>query len=181
MKTRTMIVGSICFFLVVWVCMNVGAAPAARDAIAVIQPASGSTCKGLVRFTQDTDSLKIVADIEGLAPNSKHAFHIHEFGDCSALDAMSAGSHYDPAQTKHHGMPNDKMSHAGDMGNIEADANGKIHFEIALEGTSIDGGQAPVLGRGVIVHANPDDFSQPVGNAGGRIGCGVIGLAKPAK
>ncbi len=157
------------------------AAPSAKEAIAVIQPASGSTCKGIVRITQDSASLKIVADLEGLAPNSKHAFHIHEFGDCSAPDAMSAGSHYDPAQTKHHGMPNDKMSHAGDMGNIEADAAGKIHFELMLGGVSIDGAQAPVLGRAFIVHANPDDFSQPVGNAGGRIGCGVIGLAKSAK
>ena len=155
------------------------AAPAAKEAVAIVYPASGSTCRGVVRFTEDGSSTKIVADLEGLAPSSKHAFHVPEFGDCSAPDASSAGSHYDPAQTKHHGMPNDKMSHAGDMGNIEADANGKIHFELALEGASIDGPQAPVLGRAVIVHANPDDFSQPVGNAGGRIGCGVIGLAKP--
>jgi Cu-Zn family superoxide dismutase len=75
-------------------------------------------------------------------------------------------------------MPNDKMSHVGDMGNVEADAGGKAHYELALEGASIDGPQSPVLGRAVIVHANVDDFSQPVGNAGGRIGCGVIGLAK---
>ncbi len=155
------------------------AAPPAKEAVAVIYPASGSACRGLVGIAQDTSSIKIIADIEGLAPGSKHAFHIHEFGDCSAPDASSAGSHYDPAQTKHHGMPNDKMSHAGDMGNIEANSDGKLHFELSLEGASIDGPEAPVLGRAVIVHANPDDFSQPVGNAGGRIGCGVIGLAKP--
>ncbi len=155
------------------------AAPAGKQAIAVVHPASGSTCTGLVRFTEEGSSVKIVADLEGLAPGSKHAFHVHEYGDCSAADASSAGTHYDPAQTKHHGMPNDKMSHAGDMGNIEADASGKIHFELMLEGASIDGSQSPVLGRAVIVHANPDDFGQPVGNAGGRIGCGVIGLAKP--
>jgi Cu-Zn family superoxide dismutase len=132
----------------------------------------------LVRFTEEGSSTKIVADLEGVAPGSKHAFHVHEFGDCSAQDASSAGSHYDPALTKHHGMPNEKMSHAGDMGNIEADANGRIHFELALDGVSINSAQSPILGRAVIVHANPDDFSQPVGNAGGRIGCGVIGLAK---
>ncbi len=157
----------------------VSAAAPAKEAVAVVYPASGSFCKGIVRITQDASAIKIVADLEGLVPGSKHAFHIHEFGDCSAPDASSAGSHYDPAQTKHHGMPNDKMSHAGDMGNIEADGGGKIHFELALEGASIDGPAAPVLGRAVIIHANPDDFSQPVGNAGGRIGCGVIGLAKP--
>ena len=81
----------------------------------------------MVKVTQDADFVKLVADLDGLAPNSKHGFHIHEFGDCTAPDASSAGSHYDPAATKHHGMPNDKMSHAGDMGNIEADANGKAH------------------------------------------------------
>ena len=157
----------------------VGAAAASREAVAVISPASGSTCKGIVRFTQDASGVKIVADLEGLAPGSKHAFHVHEFGDCSSPDAMSAGTHYDPVQTKHHGMPNDKMSHAGDMGNLEADASGKAHYELTLQGASIDGPDAPVVGRWVIVHANVDDFSQPVGNAGGRIGCGVIGLAKP--
>src|SRR3974390_58734 len=92
------------------------AVAASTEAGAVIYPASGSTRKGLVRITQDPSAVKIVADIEGLVPGSKHAFHVHEFGDCSAPDAMSAGTHYDPAQTKHHGMPNDKMSHAGDMG-----------------------------------------------------------------
>lgn len=155
------------------------AAAAAKRAVAVIDPASGSTCKGIVRITQEADGVKIAADLEGLAPNSKHGFHVHEFGDCSAPDAASAGSHYDPAEKKHHGMPNETMSHAGDMGNVEADANGKAHFELTLKGASIDGVQAPVLGRAIIVHANPDDFSQPVGNAGGRIGCGVIGIAKP--
>jgi len=183
MKTRTLLVALAGCLPAMWIWMALGAdaAAAAKEAIAVIQSASGSACKGVVRITQETGSIRIVADLEGLAPLSKHAFHIHEFGDCSAPDATSAGSHYDPAQTKHHGMPNDKMSHAGDMGNIDADAAGKIHFELTLEGDSIDGAQAPVLGRAFIVHANPDDFSQPVGNAGGRIGCGVIGLAKPAK
>ena len=80
----------------------------------------------------------------------------------------------------HHGMPSDALKHTGDMGNIEADTSGKAHYEIMLEGVSINGFRAPILGRGVIVHANPDDFSQPVGNAGGRISCGAIGIMKPA-
>jgi len=150
-----------------------------KEAIAAIHAASGSTCKGVVRFTQESKGVKVVADIEGLAPNSKHGFHVHEYGDCSAPDATSAGSHYDAAGTKHHGMPSDVTKHTGDMGNIEADASGKAHFEITLEGATINGAQAPILGRAVILHANPDDFSQPVGNAGGRIGCGVIGVVKP--
>ena len=153
----------------------------AKEAIAVIQAASGSTCKGVVRFAQESNGVRIVADIEGLAPNSKHGFHIHEFGDCSASDATSAGGHYDAAGTMHHGMPTDPARHSGDMGNIEADANGKAHYELTLSGVTVSGPEAPLLGRGVIVHAKPDDFGQPVGNAGGRIGCGVIGVVKPAK
>ncbi|HYK89130.1 MAG TPA: superoxide dismutase family protein [Acidobacteriota bacterium] len=150
-----------------------------KEAIAVIQPASGSTCKGIVRFTQEGDGTKVVADIEGLAPNSKHGFHVHEFGDCSAPDALSAGSHYDAAGTKHHGMPSEAVRHTGDMGNIEADAAGKAHYEITLAGAALSGEHVFLVGHAVIVHAKPDDFSQPVGNAGGRIGCGVIGIAKP--
>ena len=153
-----------------------------KEAVAVINPASGSSCKGVVRFTDTGSGVKVVADLEGLTPNAKHGFHVHEFGDCSAPDATSAGSHYDAAATKHHGKPDDQMSmkHSGDLGNIEADANGKAHYEANIEGVSIDGSTAPILGRGVIVHAKPDDFGQPVGNAGGRIGCGVIGVVKPS-
>jgi Cu-Zn family superoxide dismutase len=151
----------------------------AKEGIAVISPASGSNCKGVVRFTDTGNRMKVLADIEGLAPGSKHGFHVHEFGDCSAPDATSAGSHYDPAGTKHHGSPSDQMKHPGDLGNIEADSAGKAHYEITIQGVTIDGATAPILGRAVIVHANPDDFSQPVGNAGGRIGCGVIGIPKP--
>jgi Cu-Zn family superoxide dismutase len=149
-----------------------------KEAVAVIYPTSGNTCKGVVHFTQVASTVWIVADLEGLPPNSKHGFHIHEYGDCSAADGSSAGGHYDAALTKHHGMPSDKVRHTGDMGNIEADENGRAHFELGLENASIDGEQAPILGRAVIIHAGVDDFSQPAGNAGARIACGVIGLAK---
>ena len=152
----------------------------AKEAVAVIQPASGSTCKGTVRFIEQGKGVKVVADIEGLAAGAKHGFHVHEFGDCSAPDAMSAGGHYDPAGTKHHGTPTDTPRHAGDMGNLQADGSGKAHLELVLEGVTIEGHGNPILGRGVIVHAKPDDFGQPVGNAGARIGCGVIGVVKPA-
>jgi Cu-Zn family superoxide dismutase len=156
-------------------------APDTKEAVAVIQATAGSSVKGIARFTQEGGSIKVVADLEGLEPNSQHGFHIHEFGDCSAPDAMSAGSHYDAAGTKHHGQPMDSMRHTGDMGNITADAGGKVHFELGLSNVTIDGAQAPILGRAVIVHAKADDFSQPVGNAGSRLGCGVIGIMKPSK
>ena len=166
---------------VIALCMPSGAQqPAPYGAIAVIQPASGSNLHGIVRFAQAGSAVKVTAEIEGLTPGAAHGFHIHEFGDCSAPDAAGAGSHYDADQTKHHGHPNDTEKHSGDLGNLQADAAGKAHYEATVEGVSIAGTRAPIVGHAVIIHARPDDFSQPVGNAGGRIGCGVIGLAKPA-
>lgn len=184
---RLMIAGLATFVMTCSYAISLGQAGAAaqkgtavKEAIAVVNPASSSSCKGIVHFTEVTGGVRIVADIEGLAPGSTHGFHIHDFGDCSAPDATSAGSHYDAAMTMHHGKPEDTIRHTGDMGNIQADAAGKAHLDLVLKGATIGGMDAPILGRSVIVHANPDDFSQPVGNAGARIGCGVIGVMKPS-
>jgi superoxide dismutase, Cu-Zn family len=163
---------------VVTAAAQTSSAPQPAGAIAVLLPASGSAVHGIVRFTPAATGLKMVADIDGLTANAQHGFHIHEFGDCSAPDAASAGSHWDPSMTKHHGKPEEKDRHSGDMGNIQADANGKAHLELMMEGISIAGPQNSILGHAIIVHAKPDDFGQPVGNAGARIGCGVIGIAK---
>jgi superoxide dismutase, Cu-Zn family len=157
-----------------------GAWKAVTAAVAVVHPTAGNNCMGVVHFTQVEGGVKVVADLQGLAPGSVHAFHVHEFGDCSAPDAASAGSHYDPAHTGHHGMPGEANRHIGDMGNLTADASGNAHLELTLSGASVAGMANPIIGRSVIVHAKADDFSQPVGNAGARIGCGVIGIAKPA-
>jgi Cu-Zn family superoxide dismutase len=145
-------------------------------AIAVLHPASGSQVAGTVTFTKTGDTVQVVADITGLTPG-KHAFHIHEFGDCSAADASSAGSHFNPMK-KPHGAPDNPERHAGDMGNLEADSNGKAHLELKDSMLKLSG-ENSILGRGVIVHEKVDDWSQPVGNAGGRQACGVIGVAKP--
>jgi Cu-Zn family superoxide dismutase len=150
-----------------------------KQAIAVIHGTTNTTCHGVVHFTQEgEDSVKVVADLEGLNPGQKHAFHIHQFGDCSVADATSAGSHYNP-EGHQHGLPDHGQRHAGDLGNVQADSNGKAHYEITVSDITIAGAKNPIVGRGVIVHAKADDGSQPVGNAGGRIGCGVIGLANP--
>ena len=172
-------------YLACVLCMVVGASlraadSAAKQAVAVLSSTSGQKCHGVVRFTEDDESVKVVADLEGLAPGQKHAFHIHQFGDCSAPDAMSAGSHYNP-EGHQHGLPEAESRHAGDLGNVQADDQGKAHYEISVKGISVQGTQNPIVGRGVIVHAKPDDGSQPVGNAGGRIACGVIGVANPGK
>jgi Cu-Zn family superoxide dismutase len=145
-------------------------------AIAVLHSASGSQVAGTVTFTKTGDTVQVVADITGLTPG-KHAFHIHEFGDCSAADASSAGSHFNPMK-KPHGAPDSPDRHAGDMGNLEADSTGKAHLELKDSMLKFSG-ENSILGRGVIVHEKVDDWSQPVGNAGGRVACGVIGVAKP--
>lgn len=145
-------------------------------AIAVLHSASGSQVTGTVTFTKTGDTVQVVADITGLTPG-KHAFHIHEFGDCSAPDAASAGSHFNPTK-KPHGAPDATEHHVGDMGNLEADSSGKAHLELKSNMLKFSG-ETSILGRGVIVHEKVDDWSQPVGNAGGRVACGVVGVAKP--
>jgi len=144
-------------------------------AIAVLHPASGSQVSGTVTFTKTGDTVQVVADITGLTPG-KHGFHIHEFGDCSAADASSAGSHFNPGK-KPHGAPDATEHHAGDMGNLEADSNGKAHLELKSNMLKFSG-ENSILGRAIIVHEKVDDWSQPTGNAGGRLACGVIGVAK---
>lgn len=145
-------------------------------AIAVLHSASGSKVMGTVTFTQMGDTVQVVADITGLSPG-KHAFHIHECGDCSAADASSAGGHFNPMH-KPHGAPDAVERHAGDLGNLEADATGKAHLELKDNMLKLSGENC-ILGRGVIIHEKVDDWSQPTGNAGGRQACGVIGVAKP--
>ncbi len=150
-------------------------------AVANLNPTKDSKVSGKVNFTEEFGKIKVVADVTGLEPNSKHGFHIHEFGDCSAPDAASAGGHYNPAG-HNHGAPESENHHAGDLGNLTADAKGNAHLEIEVTGISLDGVKSPIAGRGVIVHKNVDDLtSQPVGAAGARVACGVIGAGNKAK
>ena len=161
-------------------CTNAADSSTPTHAVAVVSSTSGQHCHGVVHFTQEGDSVKVVADIEGLTPGQKHAFHIHQYGDCSSPDAMSAGGHYNP-EGHQHGLPDSEKRHAGDLGNLQADNDGKAHYEITVNNISIQGSKNPIVGHAVIVHAKTDDGGQPVGNAGARIGCGVIGLANAGK
>ena len=146
-------------------------------AIAVLHPTTGSQVEGTVTFTKSGDEMKIVADLRGLTPG-KHGFHIHEFGDCSSPDGTAAGGHFNPAKAPHAG--HDAMTrHVGDLGNIEADSDGKAHLELTDKMMTMSG-ENSILGRGLIVHEKADDLkTQPTGDAGGRLACGVIGIAKP--
>ncbi len=132
---------------------------------------------GTVTFTKTDGGMQVVADITGLTPG-QHGFHIHEFGDCSAPDATSAGGHFNPSKNPHAGH-DDAKRHEGDLGNIEADSSGKAHLELTDKIMTMSG-EMSIIGRGVIVHEKVDDLkTQPTGNAGGRVACGVIGVAKP--
>jgi superoxide dismutase, Cu-Zn family len=154
--------------------------PAAKSmitkAVCVVYPTQGNNVTGTITFTKVDNGVKVVADLQGLSAG-KHGIHIHECGDCSAADGTSAGGHFNP-MAKSHGAPMDAMRHAGDMGNIEADATGKAHLEYIDKNISFEG-MASIIGRSVIVHKSEDDLkTQPTGNAGARIACGVIGIGK---
>src|SRR5580765_972821 len=120
---------------------------AVKQAVAVLHATAGNKCHGTVRFMQDGDSVKVVADIEGLAPGQKHAFHIHQFGDCSSSDGMSAGGHYNP-ENHQHGLPEAENRHAGDLGNLQADNDGKAHYEITVKNISNAGVKNTKKSRG---------------------------------
>jgi Cu-Zn family superoxide dismutase len=149
--------------------------PPPAAAAAALKPASGSQVNGTVSFTENTDGLRIVADISGLTPGT-HGFHVHEKGDCSDPEAKSAGDHFNPG-AKAHGAHDAPVHHAGDLGNLEADAKGQAKLERVVKGVSLSGPDG-LIGRGLIVHANADDLkTQPSGNAGARVACGVIEAA----
>ena len=140
-------------------------------AVAVLSSTKGHDVSGTVTFTKVEGGVKIVADVAGLTPG-KHGFHIHEFGDCSAPDAMSAGGHFNPHHMPH-GAPDTSVRHAGDFGNLEADESGKAHYERVDSVISLEGADS-IIGHAVIVHEKLDDLkTQPTGNAGARVACGV--------
>ncbi len=141
---------------------------------ASVRPASGSQTSGTVKFTQVASRVRVDAQFSSLTPGL-HGFHIHEKGDCSAPDAVSAGGHFNPYGKKH-GAPDAPNSHSGDLGNLTADASGKATLTLWLDGISISTGMDGVIGRAVVVHTGPDDLkTDPTGNSGGRVACGVIG------
>ena len=153
-----------------------GMAGTVNKAVCVVYPTQGNAVTGTVTFTRVSGGVKIVADLQGLT-QGKHGIHIHECGDCSAVDGTSAGGHFNP-MSKSHGAPMDAMRHEGDMGNIVADASGKAHLEYVDTAISLDG-VTSIIGRSVIIHKNEDDLkTQPTGNAGARVACGVIGIGK---
>ena len=152
-------------------CASIG--PGGPSASTKLEARSGSKVSGTVQFTQRGDQVMVRAEVMGLAPGQEHGFHIHDKGDCSAPDGMSAAGHYNPSG-KPHG-PQDKDRHGGDMPSLKADASGKAVASFQLTGVTVADGPASIVGRSVIVHKDPDDYkTQPTGNSGARIACGLV-------
>ncbi len=143
--------------------------PPAPGASSQLAPRSGSNTSGMVTFTDLGGALRVDAQLSGLT-SGEHGFHIHEVGDCSAADASSAKGHYNPAG-KRHGHYDHEPHHGGDMPNLVANAQGEARLSAELKGVTL----SEVIGRSLVVHADPDDYmSQPAGNSGKRVACGVI-------
>ena len=150
----------------------------APQAIAPMNPTQGYQVSGTVTFTEVEGGIRVDAHLTGLIPGS-HGFHIHEKGDCSAPDASSAGAHFNPAKHKH-GDPHQGEHHLGDMPALVADSQGNADLTTTLSGLTLTEGEAAVVGHSVIVHADPDDYvTQPTGNSGVRVSCGIISLNRP--
>ena len=153
----------------------------AQSGVAVLRATSDQTpVEGEVRFTETAEGLRVEAQIRH-APPGRHGFHIHEFGRCEDA-AKAAGNHYNPEGAKHGDLLAEGLqeAHAGDLGNIEIDATGAGRLAKLLPGLRLSEGRFAVAGRAVVLHADPDDFSQPSGNAGARIGCGPIVMTSTA-
>ncbi|MFW6157715.1 MAG: superoxide dismutase family protein [Balneolaceae bacterium] len=144
-------------------------------AVVVLHPTEDNEVSGTVTFEQDDEGVRVVADLEGMNENSNHGFHIHQYGDCTAEDGTSAGGHFNPTDSEH-GAPDDMSRHVGDLGNLETDGEGNATADFVDPMLTLNGPNS-IIGRGVIIHSGEDDFeTQPTGDAGSRLACGVIGV-----
>lgn len=157
------------------------AAPAAvapaLTAVADLVSAEGAAVTGSIVFTQEGDTVHVIADLAGVQPAGLHGIHLHETGDCTASDFTSAGGHFNPGNSPH-GCPGDEVRHAGDFGNVLIAADGTGTLDITTDLVTVADGPNTVLGKAVILHAGEDDcVTQPTGNAGGRLACAIVEAA----
>jgi Cu-Zn family superoxide dismutase len=171
MNPRTsLIIAGACSLLAA--CQSVPMEP--ERANAQLQPTKGSKTFGEATFEQVDGKVHVVVYVQGLKPGAEHGLHIHEVGDCSSGDGMSTKGHFNPL-----GMPHashaSAQRHAGDLPSLKADKSGRGKVDAFIDTITVAAGPTSIVGRGLIVHADPDDFkTQPTGNAGARIACGVI-------
>ena len=148
--------------------------PSGPSATAQLQATRGNTVTGTVKFSQRNDKVLVVGEVKGLPPHAVVGFHVHEKGDCSSGDGMSTGGHFNPLG-KPHGAHGEADHHAGDLPSLKADASGTALINFETSAISVGSGAVDVVGHGLIVHRDPDDFkTQPTGNAGPRVACAVI-------
>lgn len=139
-----------------------------------LEAKSGSSVSGSMHFSEHHGMVRMRGTVRGLEANSEHGFHVHEKGDCSAADAASAGGHFNPGNTAH-GAASAALHHAGDLPSLKADAQGVASIDVTVSGVTLGEGPTSIKGRSLVVHGKPDDFTtQPSGNAGPRVACGVI-------
>jgi len=166
------------YFVLAVLIAFVAVVAAQQNAVAVLVGTAGNNVSGIVRFQEQSDgSVRVVAKILGLKALTKHGFHIHQDGDITDPAGLSTGGHFNPAGVAH-ACPN-SVRHAGDLGNIAVDAKGEATYDEITSGLSLSQAKTSVIGRGVIVHADVDDcVTQPTGNAGARLGQGVVGICE---
>ena len=141
-------------------------------AIALLQDAAGREV-GRAVLTQVERGVQIVLEASGLPPGA-HGFHIHEKGDCEAPEFKSAGGHFNP-EGKEHGLENPRGSHAGDLPNLTVGRDGSVRFDVLVGSVTLAEGRRSILGRSLVIHERADDGrTDPDGNAGKRIACGII-------
>jgi len=156
---------------------EVAAAKAVSRAVCVLMPIGESQVSGEIEFRKNGDEVRVTGEVRGLAPG-KHGFHVHQYGDLTDREAgKSAGDHYNPTG-KPHARPEERPRHVGDLGNIVANEEGVATIEITDPVIRLNGAHS-IIGRGLVVHAGADEFTQPSGDAGGRVALGVIGIAEP--
>jgi Cu-Zn family superoxide dismutase len=147
--------------------------------MADLSPTAGNTVRGTVTLTGEPGGVRIVADLEGLSPG-EHGFHIHASTDCSGLDAASPDVHFSPVAGPH-GGPAAAQKHAGDLGNLIADATGRARMDILASGLSLEGPES-VVGHAIVVHGAADDLlTQPDGKAGAPVACGLLVSVEPRR
>lgn len=153
-------------------------APVGPSAVAQIAPtsvaaAAGMSPQGTVRFVQHGNAVRVSGRITGLRPGQEHGFHVHEAADCTG-DGLATKGHFNPSGSAH-GKHGSQAHHAGDLPSLKADATGVAAFDVTVKQLTVAVGPTSVVGRGLIIHRDPDDYvTQPTGNAGPRPGCAVI-------
>ena len=145
------------------------------SAVGELQATRGNATTGTVTFTEHGGKVRVQGEVRGLKPGAEHGFHVHEKGDCSSGDGMSTGGHFNPDGKAHGRHGHEAGHHAGDLPSLVADAQGVARFRFETRAIRVSDAPNSVVGRGLIVHRDPDDYkTQPTGNAGPRLACAVI-------